>query len=207
MDVDFATQKLLEPLALSAAFIELRQRWILRGRALNTPRDLILCYYNSFRVIFIPELHPETTHKVAAQYQKLYAEIRASSKRLREKKINVNMNINVASFNVYLETAFTRLATDLTSLIDFHYLECKDAKRPTEFSEHITALLVKLRSLAEAISEGQFVKEASIVERLIPFIACCIARTIPQANSRKYTRTTDWAIGLTAYRSRNTRLD
>ena len=206
LDVDFATQKLLEPLTLSAAFLELREKWRMRKRPLDTPKDLIECYYDSFRVIFIPELRPETTHKVAAQYGKLYAEIRLSSKRLRAKKINVNMNINVASFSVYLETAFTRLAKDLTSLIDFHYLESKDAKRPTEFSEHITALLVKLKSHEETGNTGHLVNESALIERVIPFIACCIARTITGANRRKFTRSTH-GVTLTVTRNRDTRPD
>jgi hypothetical protein len=66
-------------------------------------------------------------HNASSTLLKIYAESRSSPEHLRAKKIKDNMNINFPSFNIYLEEAFDRLATNLTSVIDFHYLVCKDA--------------------------------------------------------------------------------
>ena len=96
------------------------------------------------------------------------------------------MNLNVPSFNRYMEHAFSRLTKDLTSSIDFHHLASKDAARPTTFREHLSVLLVKLKEKGESEEfklkeEGESEKfrktvhEAEVVTRLTPFVAHCIA--------------------------------
>ncbi|KAH0556820.1 hypothetical protein GP486_005392 [Trichoglossum hirsutum] len=118
---------------------------------------------------------------ITIQYCKLYDEIRKSSDKLRKKKVQVGMNLNVGSFSKYMENAFSRLAKDLTSLIDFHYMASKDTDRPSKFHEHITNLLVKLKVQEEKgeIKYGDLanVPEAALMDCITPFITCCIAQT------------------------------
>jgi hypothetical protein len=190
LDVDYATKTLLSHLELSPAFAELREVWKTRGKVLKTAEDLIHCYYDSFRIICIPSLEPSTTQTIAIQYRKLYDEIRKSSDKLRKKKVQVGMNLDVGSFSKYMENAFSRLAKDLTSSIDFHYMASKDTDRPSKFREHVTNLLVKLKAEEEKKGEIEYgdltnVPEAALVDRITPFIACCIESKIPQAASAK----------------------
>ena len=190
LDVDYATKTLLSHLELSPAFAELRETWKTRGKILTTAEDLIHCYYDSFRIICIPSLTPGTTQTIAVQYRKLYDEIRKSSDKLRQKKVQVRMNLDVGSFNKYMENAFSRLAKDLTSSIDFHYMASKDTDRPVKFREHLANLLVKLKVQGEMTDTKEIqtedlenVPEAALLDRITPFIACCIASKIPSGAS------------------------
>ena len=180
LDVEYATKRMLKRLALSTAFTELRAVWQKRGKDLHTAEDLILRYYDSFRVICIPNGGATTMHLIASQYQKLYNEVRTVSEEVRRKKLGLKMNLNVPSFSLYMEHAFTRLAKDLTSSIDFHYLANKDAARPTTFREHLLVLLVKWKENEEREQGRDTVRETEVVDRLTPYVACCIASQIPR---------------------------
>ena len=184
LDVEHATKTLLAHLELSTAFAELREKWMLRGTVLNTAEDLILCYYDSFRIVCIPTLTSRTTHTIALQYQKLYEEVRKTSDRLRQKKLNLGMNLNVESFGKYMEHALRRLAKDLTSWIDFHYMAMKGTRRPQTFTDHVVALLTKLKQHNEQVSNSN-IQETDVINRLTPFIACVIASRIPKGESRE----------------------
>ena len=88
------------------------------------------------------------------------------------------MNLNVQSFEKYVKHAFSRLARDLTSSIDFHYMASKDTQRPVNFSDHTAALLKKLKEEKE-MSDKDNLDQGALVEAATPFIACAIASCIP----------------------------
>lgn len=178
LDVDYATKTLLSHLELSAAFAGLRATWKKRGRILKTAEDLILCYYESFRIICIPNLDQTTTHQIAVQYKKLYEEVTRSSKRMRIKKKSVGMNLNVQSLIKYMDYAFERLARDWTSSIDFHYLASKDAVRPRKFREHMLATMVTIKNEEESHNTNENLDESKFVDRLVPFFATCVASNV-----------------------------
>lgn len=182
LDVNYATNELLRHLELSTTFEELKTEWRLRGRPISTAKDLILSYYDSFRIICIPSLTPETTHAVAAQYSRLYNEIRGMSERLRRKKMLVHMNLNVRSFCTYVEHVYNRLARDMESSVDLHFLASKNTDQPIRFRDHVVALIVKLKEDEENIDPPSDAQEAKLVERVIPFIACCIATKFPKSD-------------------------
>ena len=185
LNVDYATKTLLSHLELSTRFAELRQKWKLRGVALNTAEDLILCYYDSFRIVVIPTLTPSTAHCIAEQYQKLYEEIRGTSDRLRLKKQKLGVGLNVENFQKYTQDAFSRLAVDLTSWIDFHYLAAKYSLRPETFTEHVVALLTKVKVHGEISHSWNGVNEADVIRCLTPFVACAVASAIPKNAPRE----------------------
>jgi hypothetical protein len=175
LNVDYATSELLQHLELSTKFEDLKEEWRLRGRPIATATDLILRYYDSFRIICIPSLTPETTHAIAVQYSRLYNEIRGISEQLRRKRLQLHMNLNVRSFCNYVEHVFNRLARDMRSFVDFHYLATKNADRPTKFRDHLVALLVKLKEDEENVDPPCHAQEADLVDRIVPFLGCCIA--------------------------------
>lgn len=174
LDVDYATSELLRHLELSTRFEELKEEWRLRGRAISTAKDLILCYYDSFRIICIPSFTPETTHEIAVQYLKLYNEIKRVSERVRRKRMQAHMNLDVRRFCNYVEHVVRRLARDLRSSVDFHYLASKNTEHPIRFRDHVTALIVKLKQEEENVDPPCDAREGELIGRVIPFIACCI---------------------------------
>lgn len=178
-DVDHATEKLLSHLQLSGSFNDLCIKWANRGKIIKTAQDLILCYYDSFRVICVPDLTGlESSTVIARQLQSLYREIRLASSRLRRKRVTVGMNLDVESLNTYVEHAFSRLTKDLNAPIDFYYLSSNDPKIPTRFSEHMTSVVVKMlvkENYAKTDDTGQ---ELDLLNRLTPYLASCIAMQI-----------------------------
>ena len=175
-DVDHATEKLLSHLQLSGSFNDLRARWASRGKTIETAQDLILCYYDSFRVVCVPDLTslPSAT-LISQQLQSLYQEIRLASSRLREKRIKVGMNLDVESFNTYVEHAFNRLTKDLKAPIDFYYLSSSDPIIPSRFSEHMTSVIVKMLIKTKYAIANDTGQEIDLLNRLTPYLASCIA--------------------------------
>ena len=97
------------------------------------------------------------------------------------------MNLNVRNFCNYIEHVFNRLARDLSSSVDFHFLASKNVKRPTKFRDHVTALIVKLKEDEENVDPPGDVDETKLVDRVIPFIACCIAFHSPRTGGQSGT--------------------
>ncbi|KAI4192229.1 MAG: hypothetical protein LQ346_004408 [Caloplaca aetnensis] len=185
LDVDYATNELLRHLELSTKFEDLKEQWRLRGSCISTAKDLILCYYDSFRIICIPSLTPETTHEITIQFSKLYREIRDTSRRLRSKRIRAQMNLDVRSFCNYVEHVYNRLARDMLSSVDFHYLASRNATRPIKFRDHVVALMVKLKEDEENVDPPCDVKETELIKRVIPFLASCIASHSVNDNTQR----------------------
>ena len=104
---------------------------------------------------------------------------------MREKKLKLGMNLNVEKFSNYVRDALRRMAKDLTSWIDFHYMAIKYTQRPVTFSDHVAALLAKVKEHREQESNASNVQEAEIVSRLTPFVACVIASSIPKSTSKE----------------------
>ncbi|KAL8904082.1 MAG: hypothetical protein Q9207_003509 [Kuettlingeria erythrocarpa] len=185
LDVDYATKELLRHLELSTKFEDLKEQWRLRGSRISTAQDLILCYYDSFRIICIPSLTPETTHEITIQYSRLYREIRDISRRLRSKRIRAQMNLDVRSFCNYVEHVYNRLARDMLSSVDFHYLASRNTSRPIKFRDHVVALMVKLKEDEENVDPPCDVQETELIKRVIPFLASCIASHSVNDNSQR----------------------
>jgi hypothetical protein len=184
LGVDFATERLLSHYQLSGAFDDLRNKWATRGKKIETAKDLILCYYDSFRVVCIPNFVQgksdlKSTTLVAQQLGVLYKEIWHSTRRLRKKRLDFGMNLNVTSFNTYVEHAFNRLTKDLKAPIDFYYLASRDPPVPSRFSEHLTSVIVKMLAKDDYEYSNERGQELDLLNRLIPYLSCCIALKVP----------------------------
>ncbi|KAK4218924.1 hypothetical protein QBC37DRAFT_164801 [Rhypophila decipiens] len=179
--VDGATKKLLDSFQRSARFVELQKKWKARGRNITSAKDLIYCYYHSFRVIAIPQhtrTSPVTAQRISTQIKVLYGEIKAMSGRIRAKRRSLNMDLDVASLNAYLLTSVNSLALDYNNALDFHRLSDGDSALPRRFSEHLLQLMknmVKLRGLDLTDEVGG---EAKLITAIIPYIASCIVAQV-----------------------------
>ncbi|KAK3941958.1 hypothetical protein QBC46DRAFT_352819 [Diplogelasinospora grovesii] len=184
--VEKATRQLLDSFQRSSRYGELRMKWAARGRTINKAEDLILCYYDSFRVISIPQhtkTSPATARRISAQIKVLYGEIRDVSYSIRKKRRALNMDLDVASLNAYLLQSVTALARDHHNALDFHRLAEGDSALPRRFSEHLLQLLsnmVKHRRLDQAQEVGG---ESGLITSVIPYIAASIvAQTMTDNN-------------------------
>ncbi|KAK0628303.1 hypothetical protein B0T17DRAFT_149884 [Bombardia bombarda] len=185
--VDKATNSLLDSFQRSTRYGELRSRWHARGRIINSAKDLILCYYHSFRVIAIPQhttASPATSKRISSQIKVFYGEILSMSNRIRQRRRFLNMDLDVASLNAYLLQSVTTLARDYNNALDFHRLADGDSALPRRFSEHLLQLMsnmVKLRQLDTTQILGGEVK---LIEDLIPYIAACIVAQVGTTNDK-----------------------
>lgn len=190
LDVDFATAMLLSQLELADSFTELRELWRSRGKNLQTAADLILCYYDSFRVLCIPTLIPTTVVPIARQHRQLHQEIQFASARVRSKKAQLGVHPDVATFGAYVEHAFNRLGRDLRNAIDFFYLARHTTSRlPSVFKEHFLGLLVSLQTQSDATGANDTGQEVAILERLLPYIARAITLVIRTESDPRRSRT------------------
>ena len=179
--VDKATKCLLDSFQRSTRFGELQKRWKARGRTINTAKDLIYCYYHSFRVIPIPQYtrsSPATAQRISTQIKVLYGEIVSMSGRIRAKRRSLNMDLDVASLNAYLLQSVNSLARNYHNALDFHRLADGDSALPRRLSEHLLQLMsnmVKLRGLDTTQEVGG---EAQLIQQMIPYIASCVVAQV-----------------------------
>jgi len=188
LDGDYATQNLLGDIQLSAAFDEQRALWRRRGKTIRTAKDLILCYYDSFRVISIPSFHGATEARIITQQiNLLYKEIREASDRLHQKKLDLDAALDFDTFTDCVHQAYERLADDLSAWIDFYYLNSNQLASFSGFKQHvITPILKSLKQMDYEFSDdiGQ---EREIVARLMPYIASCVALQLPVSQGHEGT--------------------
>ncbi|KAI1375162.1 hypothetical protein F4677DRAFT_446666 [Hypoxylon crocopeplum] len=181
-DVDCATNELLRSFEQSSRFSDFRRKWENRGRTIHSARDLIKCYYHDFRVVSIP-LHaraPSTAKSISNQVLTLYCEIRSLSAQIQEHRKLSNMNLDVASFNRYLEQSIRTIALDHQNSLDFHPMSENDTPLPTRPSEHLSLLLrnlVRYRKLDKSTKIGS---EAQLIKEMIPYLAASIKAQTPE---------------------------
>ncbi|KAI0973070.1 hypothetical protein F4678DRAFT_37931 [Xylaria arbuscula] len=209
--VNRATMRLLENFEQSTRFSELQMKWRSRGKEIQTAEELILCYYDSFRVISIPQYtatSPATVKKTSDQIKTLYEEISRMSELIRMKRQLLNMELDVASLNAYLKQALINLGRDHQSTIDFHRLSDGDYSLPRRFSEHLVhvmASVAKQRNFDTSQATGG---EVSLVSQMTPYIAACIVAQIEnhespdEAQKRKNDLVEEARRGLERFRAR-----
>lgn len=118
-DVDFATEAVLENLDASTWFDEQRSTWNRRGKDVNSARELLLCYYDDLRVVFIPSGEAVRAQVIFEQYQKVYAEIRANAQRVQRRRRSARVNPDIETLTLYTELAFQTLSENLDGTVDF----------------------------------------------------------------------------------------
>jgi hypothetical protein len=171
LDPNYATEKLLNAIDISESFPDQCEEWRRRGRDIRSARDLILCYYESFRVVHIPTLSYATAEDVTFQHEKLYREIRQASTRLRETREQLGMSLNTTAFVQYMDHAFNRLAKDIRKSINFYYLSYRGEEVPSKFSDHLTSLIAAVQEDQRPDGLGQ---ERELLNQLRPYIAGCV---------------------------------
>jgi hypothetical protein len=179
-DVDQATQAVLENLDTSAWFDEQRHTWNRRGREINGARELLLCYYESLRVVFIPSGNAASTQVIFDQYQKLYAEIQAGAQQVQSRRRSVGVNPDIETLTLYTELAFQALSENLEGCVDFYDIMRQVTKLPQNIAEHLVNVLVKLKKRNPS--------EDHLLTNLIPYLAAVLTIEISANDGGQCTK-------------------
>ncbi|KAH7173285.1 uncharacterized protein B0J16DRAFT_405679 [Fusarium flagelliforme] len=183
-----ATRQLLESFQKSTRFQELQQKWRARGRNIQNAEELILCYYDSFRVISIPQHTPSSpavVQVISDQVRNLYNETLAMSEDIRRKRKSLNLDLDVSSLNAYLHRSVMALGRDFHSALDFHELSDGDSALPRRFSEHLCQVMFRMTKLRNFDTSQAAGGEADLVLQMTPYIAACIIAQIDDAKDQE----------------------
>ncbi|GAW20800.1 hypothetical protein ANO14919_103110 [Xylariales sp. No.14919] len=209
--VNRATGRLLENFEQSTRFSELQTKWRSRGKEIHTAEELILCYYDSFRVVSVPQYtatSPATVKKTSDQIKILYEEIGKMSALIRKKRQLLNLELDVASLNAYFRQALINLGRDYRSTIDFHQLSDGDYSLPRRFSEHLVHVMANVAKQRNFDTSQAAAGEANLVNQMTPYIAACIVAQIDnhesgeEAQKRKNDLVEEARRGLERFRAR-----
>ena len=170
-DVDFATEAVLENLDASTWFDEQRSTWNRRGKDVNSARELLLCYYDDLRVVIIPSGGAVRTQVIFEQYQKVYAEIRASAQRVQRRRRSAGVNPDIETLTLYTELAFQTLSENLDGTVDFYDIMRRVTRLPQNLPEHLVNVLVKLKRRKSS-------SEQRLLSDLIPYLAAVLTLEI-----------------------------
>jgi hypothetical protein len=169
-NIDFATEAVLENLDASTWFDEQKSTWNRRGKEVNTARELVLCYYDDLRVVFIPSGDAVRTQVIFEQYQKVYAEIRAGAQRVQRRRRSAGVNTDIETFTLYTELAFQALSENLDGNVDFYDIMRQVTRLPQNLPEHLVNVLVKLKRKSSS--------EQRLLSDLIPYLATVLTLEI-----------------------------
>lgn len=150
-DIAHATQSLLSSVGDVFSGVEgvpqfrnLADHWQRLGREVNSIKDLILCYYASFKVVRIPA-GPHYT-LISRQIDKLHATIRADCEAAHESKRKARLLTNAEELNLYLQSGFDHFAANIDVPFDFMQASLSRNPIPKDFGEHILQLCETLSS-------------------------------------------------------------
>ncbi|KAH7141535.1 hypothetical protein B0J13DRAFT_556977 [Dactylonectria estremocensis] len=177
------TQEMLQTFEQTQTYSELVDFWTQRQRRIQSARDVLDCYYRSIKVISVPVYGrrslPSTATSISTAIQRLYSEIQASTKEIRDQRETSNTSFDVARLDKFLNDSLRALAKDYRSSLDFHRLAAGISLRPKLFSEHLAGTMANLaqtRGLDETDDVGG---EQDVADDLARFAAASIAVQLP----------------------------
>lgn len=171
-----ATERLLQSFQGTTRFQELRRKWRNRGKKVESAEELVLCYYNFFRVISIPTFNrePTTTNEISMRIKELYSEISFISGHIRNKRQSFSLDLDIPNLNASLAKSATILGLDYRDTLDLHHVAGRDDGLPTSFGEHLTGVLWNMAKQRALHDTSQVGGEAELLRDVIPYLAACI---------------------------------
>ncbi|KAH9908286.1 hypothetical protein F4778DRAFT_716781 [Xylariomycetidae sp. FL2044] len=158
-DIEHATESLLNTVKdtevskeESKRVSELMRHWDMPEKPVRTVRDLLLCYYSSVRVVYVPD--HEQYLRMDGQVEKLHAEIRAACADSQNTKKQARMRMNADELDELFQKAFEHFSKSLDSPFDLVEAARKDAAIPRDFGGNITKLAVTIRDNMERVRPG-----------------------------------------------------
>ena len=181
-DMASAKRRIMDKMKNSIRFESERLEWKARLRNIRTADQLLLCYYSSISVVFIPEFNAKNPNCEASemmqQYQKLYHEIDSlstASAKAREQAGLLFDSENLARHSI---TVLDELAKDPEAPLDLHKLVVVSQAHPNDFPSHVLNMLSRLSQNDENMNE------LVLINRVSGYVATCVASEVMRKESR-----------------------
>ncbi len=192
-DPDFATARILEKLQASRRFAQEQESWSRRGSQISSVHQLLRKYYESVRVVFLPEFLPHRplceAHEVEAQYQLLYGEIDRRSKAAADRRKDAGLLMDLERISRHSIGVLTKLADNFHSPVDLYDMLETSQPYPSNFKSHVLNFLTWFTNEERAgprtlsLDPGS---ESSVIERVTPFVATCVAGEIARTRQGQH---------------------
>lgn len=122
---------------------------------------------------------PSAAASISTAVQRLYEDIQASTKLIRDQRMSSNTQFDVATLDTYLNDALRALAKDYRSSLDFHRLAAGVALRPKLFSEHLAAVMANLARTRGLDETNEVGGEQDVADDMARFVGASIAVQLP----------------------------
>jgi hypothetical protein len=123
--------------------IKLMKHWDLPEKPVRNLSDLLLCYYSSVRVVYVPD--DGQYLKLEEQVGKLQAEIQSACHASHNSKRQARMRMNADELDELFQAAFEHFSKSLDSPFDLVEAARKNTCVPRDFSGNVTKLAVAVR--------------------------------------------------------------
>lgn len=142
-DPEYATERLLNDYKHSVRRVPALQELVLglkeQGKAINTTRELLDCYYSSIKVVRIPT--KGRYMQIDEQLGKLQQAINIGCMQSYMRKKKVRMLLNSEVLPKFLNSAYDHFSRNLDMPFDFVEEACRHAPLPKDFGDHILNLI------------------------------------------------------------------
>lgn len=140
-DVKIATERLMDHVKMAIWSDPIKyylDKWVKKGRPINSCEELIRCYYSNVRVVRVPIKGHNTLIKT--QIDKLYLELQQACQASFKAKLEARQYCTTDELNRYLEAAFDHFSTKPNEPFDFIGVALKADPIPQGFCDHISML-------------------------------------------------------------------
>lgn len=186
VDTTYATERVMEKLRSSNRFKEEQELWKRRDDTIDTPEQLLLRYYMSVKVVFIPQFKPKEpaceAEVVRTQYTSLYDQINQLSSITNELRKSSHFQFNLEMLSKNSMKVLEQLAADYKATIDLKKLAEPARSYPRNFKDHALNVLTRLQELG--VKSGSPGNNAAVVmvKSGTKYIATCIAGEIARTS-------------------------
>ncbi|KAH6886245.1 hypothetical protein B0T10DRAFT_490889 [Thelonectria olida] len=149
-DVEDATNRLLGSVNESTPSERATERiralmkhWDLPEKPVRSVRDLLLCYYSSVRVVFIPDDNQYL--RLEAQTEKLHGEIQSACESSMMSKKKARMLMNADELDELFQAAFDHFSRSPDATFDLIKAARKNTPIPRDFAGNLTKIAVAIR--------------------------------------------------------------
>lgn len=184
-DSKYATEEMLKKWRSCKRFTQEQSRWRARGAMIETAEQLLRCYYNDIRVIYMPEFLPDRSRCSASelrkQYQTLYEQINQQSWIASKNKQEINLLFDLGAFTRSSVQVLEQLTKDPLCTIDLKVLSEPLRDQPTSFVSHVLNLLSRLQRESRMEDDVTAGKELRLMKRVLPYVVICISGEVLRA--------------------------
>ncbi|KAL1582024.1 hypothetical protein WHR41_09394 [Cladosporium halotolerans] len=150
-------------------FRQLADHWRGLGREISSVKDLILCYYASFKVLRVPAAPQYML--LSQQVDKLHAAIRADCRASHEAKRRARLLVDADELNLYIQSGFDHFTTHIEVPFNFMQVSLRRNPIPQDFGGHILQLC---ESLSARMPSRDPARVESVFGKLSVVLASCV---------------------------------